>query len=134
MEVLTQEQAILFKVYEGIAWHFLQENSKGSLPLLWLLSKPKPQETPQINVKKYFRVFSVHFMKIVIKDLLLENFVMWRVFCMCLMCIPASVVCVYWRWLTGQFLVLVQLGMIHGLSLKLKWSSSHIVTGLSYLA
>lgn len=62
MEVLTQEQAVLFKVCEGVGWHFLQENSKGSLPLLWLLSEPKPQETPQVNVNEYFRVFSVSFM------------------------------------------------------------------------
>jgi len=64
MEVLTQEQEILFKVYEGVARYFLQEKSKGLLPLLWRLSKPKPQETPHINVNEYFRVFSVSFMKI----------------------------------------------------------------------
>jgi len=36
------------------------------------------------------------------KDLLLENFGIWRVFCMHLMCIPASVVCVYVRCITGH--------------------------------
>lgn len=65
LSILTmQGQTSLFKVYDGVAGNFSQEVSKGLLPLLWLLSKPKPHENPQININEYFRVFSASFMKI----------------------------------------------------------------------
>lgn len=59
-----QGQTSPFKVCDGVAENFLQEISKGLLPLLWLLSKPKPHDNPQINISEYFRVFSASFMKI----------------------------------------------------------------------
>lgn len=97
-----QGQTNPFKVYDGVAGNFLQEISKGLLPLLWLLSKPKPYENPQVNINEYFRVFSASFMKIVMKDLLLEKFGIRRIFCMRFMCILASVVCVYLRCVPGH--------------------------------